>query len=101
MVGNEIQRQRRLIVRVKIRPVHGDDNRLSLPNDLGHPSGEHVPHDNALIAQQPVNLLDGVLAKQTARLGQGVADDRHCERRARDATRLAWRSSAKIPARKS
>jgi len=37
----------------------------------------------ALIAQQPVNLLDGVLAKQTARLGQGVADDRHSQRRAR------------------
>ena len=83
MVGDEVQGQRRLIVRVEIGPVHGDDDRLALANDLGHPGREHVPHDDALIAQQPVDLLDGVLAEQTARLGQGMADDRNRQRSAR------------------
>jgi hypothetical protein len=52
-------------VRVKVRPVHSDNNRLSLSDDLWHPSGEHVPHDYALIGQQSVNLRNGVLSKET------------------------------------
>jgi hypothetical protein len=83
VVGDQIQGQRRLIVGVKIGPVHGHDDRLALANDFRHPRGEHVPHDNALIAQQPIDLLDGVLAEQAARLSQGLADDRHRQRCAR------------------
>jgi len=69
VLGDKAQDQRRLIVRVEIRPVHGDDNRLARANNFRHPRGEHVPYDNALIAQQPVDLLDRVFAKQSARPG--------------------------------
>ena len=84
MVGDKnVEAKRRLIVRVEIRPVHGDDNRLPRANNFRHPGSEHVPYDDALIAQQPVDLLDGVFAQQSTRLGQGLADDRHRQRLAR------------------
>lgn len=53
--------------------------------------GEHVPYDDALIAQQPGDLFDRVLAQKAARLGQGLADDRHRQRRARHDTGRAIR----------
>ena len=83
VVGDEVQGQRRLIVGVEIGPVHGDDDRLPLANDLRHPGRKHIPNDDALIAQQPIDLLDGVLAEQPARLRQGLADDRHRQRSTR------------------
>jgi hypothetical protein len=79
VVGDKTQSQRRLIVRVEIRPVHGNDNPLARANNFRHPRGKHVPDDDPLIAQQPIDLLNGVLAQQTARLGQGLADHRHRE----------------------
>jgi len=83
VIGDKAQGQCRLIVGVEIRPVHGDDNGFALADDLRDPGGEHVPHNDAPVAQQAIDLLDGVLAQQAARLGQGLADDRHREGRAR------------------
>ena len=83
VVGDEVQSERRLIVGVEIGPVHGHDDRLALADHLRYPRREHVPDDDALIAQQPINLLDGVLAEQAASLRQGLTDDRHRQRSAR------------------
>ena len=41
--GDQVQRQRRLIVGVEIGPVHRDDDRLPLANDLRHP-GANISH---------------------------------------------------------
>ena len=51
VVGDKTQGQRRLIVRVEIRPVHGNDNPLARANNFRHPRGKHVPDDDPLIAQ--------------------------------------------------
>ena len=83
VVGDEVQRQGRLVVRVEVGPIHGDDDRAALADHLGHPGAEHVPYDDALIAEQSVDLLDGVLGEPTSRLSQGMADDRNGERSAR------------------
>ena len=74
VVGDKAQGQRRLIIRVEIRPIHGHDDRLARAHNFRHPRGEHVPHDDAFIAKQPVDLLDRVLTQKAARLGQGLAD---------------------------
>jgi hypothetical protein len=52
-----VQRQGRLVVRVEVGPIHGDDDRAALADHLGHPGAEYVPYDDALIAEQSVNLL--------------------------------------------
>src|SRR5271167_2652440 len=58
MVSDEVQRQGRLVVRVEVGPIHGDDDRAALADQLGHPGAEHVPYDDALIAEQSVALLE-------------------------------------------
>ena len=68
MVGDEVQRQGRLVVCVEVGPIHGDDDRAALADYLGHPGAEHCPYDDALIAEQSVDLLDGVLGEPTSRL---------------------------------
>ena len=83
VVGDEVQRQGRLVACVEVGPIHGDDDRAALADHLGHPGAEHVPYDDALIAEQSVDLLDGVLGEPTSRLSQGMADDRNGERSAR------------------
>ena len=61
----------------------GDDGRGACTDDFGHPIGEHVPDDDALVAQQPVDLLDGMLGQRTARLSKSLTDDRDGERSTR------------------
>src|SRR5271167_2087440 len=58
MVSDEVQRQGRLVVGVEVGPIHGDDDRAALADHLGHPGAEHVPYDDALIAEQSVDLLE-------------------------------------------
>jgi hypothetical protein len=76
MACDEVQGERRLIVGVEICPVHRHDNLLARANDFPDPEREHLPDDDAAIAQQPIDLFDGVLVEETARLRQRMADDR-------------------------
>jgi len=80
MAGHQAQNQRRLAVMVEIRPVHRHQGVLTAVQLMRHPAGEAVPHVDAVVAEQPVHLLDGVLGHQAARLRQGLADHRHRER---------------------
>ena len=66
MAGDQAQGQRRLVVRVEIRPVHGDDD-LSPRHRPRHPAREPVPDHDALVAEQPIDLLDGVLGEARPR----------------------------------
>ena len=43
VVGDEVQRQGRLIVGVEVGPVHGDDDRAALADHLAHP-GANMSH---------------------------------------------------------
>ena len=81
MIGDETERQRRLIVGVEIGPVHGHDDSFALADNLRHPRGKEVPHGDAWITQEAVDLLDRVLAHQAPRLGERLADNRHRQRR--------------------
>jgi Transposase IS116/IS110/IS902 family len=74
VVGDEVQRQGRLVVRLEVGPIHGDDDRAALADHLGHPGAEHVPYDDTMIAEQSVDLLNGALGEPTSRLSQGGPD---------------------------
>jgi hypothetical protein len=74
---NQIERERRLPIAIKIGPVHGNDDFLARSNQMRNPAGEAVPYVDFPIAEQPVNLLDRVLAHQTARLRQRLPDHRN------------------------
>ena len=63
-------------VGVEVGPVHRHDEVGAGPDQFRNPSGEEIPGLELAIAQQPVDLLDGVLGQKAARLGQGFADER-------------------------
>ena len=79
MAGHQAQYQRRLPVMVEIGPVHRHQDVALRPQLMRHPARKAVPHVDAIVAEQTVHLLDGVLGHQTARLGQRLAD--HCHRK--------------------
>jgi hypothetical protein len=58
MVGDEAQSERRLIVGVEIGPVRRHDDLFAKADNFRHPRREHVPHHDASIAQQSIDLLD-------------------------------------------
>ena len=80
MAGNQAQHQRRLIVMVEIGPVHRNQDIPPLADLVRHPAGETVPNVDAVVAQQPVHLLDRVLCLQAPGLGQRLTDQRHRQR---------------------
>src|SRR5271154_6277942 len=82
MASDEVQGERRRIVSVEIGPIHGDDDLLAWADDFPHPGREYLPDDDASIAQQPIDLFDGVLVDEAARLRQRMADDRDSQRSA-------------------
>jgi len=80
MAGHQAQNQRRLAIMVEIRPVHRHQGVLTAVQLMRHPAGKAVPHVDAVVAEQPVHLLDGVFGHQAACLRQGLADHHHRER---------------------
>jgi hypothetical protein len=100
MAGDQMQGECRLVVVVEIGPVHGNKNLAALTDLMRHPAGKTIPHVDAVVAEHPINLLDGVLGDQTLRQGQRLADHRDRERgRLHDAERgrrqlgqSAWRA---------
>jgi hypothetical protein len=83
MAGDQAKDQRGLIVMVQIGPVHRYQDILAPGDLLRHPAGETVPYVDAVVAEQPIHLLDCVLGHQTPGLGQRMADHRHRQRRRR------------------
>jgi hypothetical protein len=82
LAGDQMQGEGGLPVTVELGPVHGDQDRLARADHVRHPMGEAVPHIDALVAEQPVHLLDRVLGHQPARLRQRLTDHRHRQGRA-------------------
>ena len=80
MAGDQAQYQRGLIVMVEIGPVHGHQDVPTFADLMRHPAGKTVPHVNAVVAQQPVHLLDRVLCLQPPGLRQRLTDQRHRQR---------------------
>ena len=65
---------------VKVGPVHRHHDVGARPDHLRDPRGEDVPRLDPRIAQQPVDLLDGVLGQKAAGLGQRPANHRDGQR---------------------
>src|SRR5271166_691644 len=80
MAGHQIEGKCRLTVVVKVGPVHGDDNLSACAHQMRDPVCEALPDVDLFIAEQSVNLLDGVLGHQAARQRQGLADHRDGKR---------------------
>jgi hypothetical protein len=83
VAGHQLERQGGLPVGVVVGPVQRHDDVGARPDHLRDPGGEDVPGLDPGIAQQPVDLLDGVLGQKAARLGQGLTDYRDGQRRTR------------------
>ena len=81
VAGDEMQRERGLIVGVEIGPVHRHDDLAPRPHRLANPRTEQVPRDHARVAQQPVDLFDRRLGDQAARRRQRLPDQGHRQRR--------------------
>jgi hypothetical protein len=80
MAGGHAQHQRRLVVVVEIGPVHRHQYLLALADLVRHPAGKAVPDVDAVVAQQPVHLLDRVFCLQSLGLGQRLANQRDRQR---------------------
>jgi hypothetical protein len=74
LAGDQMQGEGGLPVTVELGPVHGDQDRLACADHVRHPMGEAVPHIDALVAEQPVHLLDRVFGHQPARLRQRLTN---------------------------
>ena len=56
-----------------------NDDLLAPADGVADPRREQIPDPHALVAQEPIDLLDGVLVGEPARLRQRMADHRHGE----------------------
>ena len=81
MAGDEMQRERGLIVGVEIGPVHRHHNLAPRAHGLPNPRIEQVPGDHARVAHEPVDLFDRRLGEQATRLRERLTDQRNRKRR--------------------
>lgn len=81
--SDQAEHQRGLPIPVELGPVHRNQHFPTRTDLMGNPMGEAVPHVDALVAYQPIYLLDRVLGHQAPRLGERLADHRDRQRRAR------------------
>jgi hypothetical protein len=80
VAADEMQRKRCLVVGVEVGPVHRHHDLGARGDEVLHPGLEQIPDLDALIAEQPVDLLDRVFVGDAARLRHAVADHGHGER---------------------
>jgi len=57
-----------------VGPVERRDDLRPVAQDVGDPAREEAPHWDALVAQQPVHPLDGVLRLQPLSHGERIPD---------------------------
>ncbi len=67
MAGDQRQHDRRLIVVIKVGPVHSHFDTLAVTDRIRHPPHEQLLDLDALIGQQPIHLFDRVLFELTFR----------------------------------
>src|SRR6516162_3227857 len=77
MACEEGQHDRRLIVGIEVGPVHGDLDALTRSDDGRHPEHKQFLDINSRVREQPIDLLDGMLAYTSLRQSQSVADGAH------------------------
>lgn len=61
-------------------PIHGDDNFLTLGNNIGHPIMEQLPGAELGVSEQAVDLFDGMLAVDAAGNREAIANGMDSER---------------------
>src|SRR5690242_6383978 len=66
---------------VEVGPVHRYQNLLARPDLVRNPTGKALPHVDAMVAEQPVHLLDRMLGDQAPSLRQRLANHRYRQRR--------------------
>jgi len=67
MAADQRQHDRRLVIGVKVSPVHGDNDIRALPDHMRHPSLQQVVNVNPRVRQQPIHLFDGMLGQSSPR----------------------------------
>ena len=77
VTGDQIERQRRLVIGVVVGPIHDDQDGLGVPDRLGDPRRKQRLSIDFVVADQTIDLLDRVLVAKIARHRQGVADRRY------------------------
>ena len=80
VAGHQLERQGGLPVGIEVGPVHRHDDVLARSDHFRDPAGKDIPGLDPGIAQQPVDLLDGMLGQKAARLSQRLADHRDAQR---------------------
>lgn len=74
VVGLQADDQGGVVILVKLGPIHGNNDFLTLGDDVGHPIVEQVAQVELGVGQQAVDLFDGVLAVKAAGDGEAVAN---------------------------
>ena len=74
VAGRQAQHQRGLAVMVEVGPVHRDQDIRPSFQLLQHPEYKAVPDADALVAHQPLQLLDRMLGNTAPGLRQRLAD---------------------------
>ena len=80
MTGQHRQHHRVLLISREARPIHRHHHFHARADQIRNPVAEEFPHIDPLIAQQPVDLLDSVLAQLAQGLGQSLTDRMYCQR---------------------
>ena len=95
MAGDKAQFQGGLVVFFKISPVQDDDDLFSFSDYVFDPQRQDFFDIDALVAQQSIDLLDAVLARQAVCVSQSMpdgVDGQRCAGQYPD-RRVAWMSS--------
>ena len=74
MAGDEMQGQCGLVVGIEVGPIHRHNDGLALADGVANPGREQIPNAHALLLKEAIDLLDGVLVGEPARLRQRMAD---------------------------
>jgi hypothetical protein len=80
MVADQRQHNRRLIIGIKVGPVHGNNNIRARPNRMGDPSLREFVNVNPRVGEHPIHLLDGMLGQFSPRQCQPLSDRVHRQR---------------------
>ena len=75
MGGDDAQDERRLPIGVEIRPVHRDDDLLSIRHDNECPICKVIPNNKLVIAEQAVYLLGCMFRDKTTCLSKRMTNN--------------------------
>ena len=81
---DEGQHDRRLVIGIKVGPVHGNNNFRARPDRTGDPPLRELVNVNSWVRQQPIYLLDGMFWQSSPRQREPLPDRVHRQRGAAD-----------------